>query len=875
MSLERWLYTLPLRIRSLFRRPDVERELDEEIRDHLERQVAANVALGMSPVDARTSALREFGGVERRKEEVRETRGFTLLEHLVQDVRFAARTLRKSPVFTTVAVLTLALGIGANTAIFAVVQSVLLRPVPYAHPDRLVAAFETDTHGNLVGISKLDFQDWRRATTSFVHLAAVGRFYARIKNGGSSSASSAQVSPELFDVLGVPPMLGTVFTDFNQNVVISEGFWKRQLGGIAGVVGTTLVVDDTARVITGVMPSRFDFPHGTEIWIPQDMIPRVKVARTIRYWQLVGDLKPGITVGAAQAELAAVASRLAAVYPTTNAGVGAKVMDLEQSMTGQAKPTLVLLIVIAGLVLLLACANLANLMLVRGVTRRRELALRAALGATRHRLQGQLLTECLMLSTTGAILGLPLALWCNRLMRSMPELRSLPFELRVSDQAVFAFAALTTLVTTLVFGMAPAVRASRVDVVQSLKEAGTRGVTALGLSGALVTGEVALATLLLVAATLTARSLARLEGESLGFDPDNLVVIRTSPAPGTDASAWLAHGRAMLDEVRRVPGIASAAFVDVPPFAGRSATSVFIEGEPSGDRASWHQAMARIISDGYFQSLGVKVMKGREFDVTDDGAEPMVMINELLAKQYLSWRDPIGARIALPEIDSALWSAHQRGEDVWATVIGVVGDIRETERGIPPQPTAYFASGQHPAWMQTTMIARTSVPLNAVRRPLISAATANPGAPATLLPVNDLVMRSVVAPRVRAFVLSAFAGLALVLAAIGVYGVTAHVTAQRTAEIGIRMALGARSAQVLAAVSGRIVRFTLAGLVLGMIIALASSRLISAFLYGIGPSDLAAYAAAGILATGIAAVAAWIPARRATRVDPVEALRTE
>jgi predicted permease len=703
MRIDRWVYTLPLRIRSLFRRGEVEKELAEEIRDHIERQTEANLAAGMAPGDARTAALREFGGVERRKEEVRDTRGVDAIEHLGQDVRFAVRMLRKSPVFTTVAVLTLALGIGANTAIFGVVQSVLLRPVPYAHPDRLVAVFETDTHGNLVGLSKLDFQDWRRATTSFAHLAAVGSFGARIKDGGY--AESAQVSPELFEVLGVPPMLGTAFTNTNQNVVLSEGFWRRQYGSAPDVVGKTIVLDDTARVITGVMPARFDFPHGTQLWIPQDMIPRVKVARTIRFWRIVADLKPGVTIAAAQSELSSVATRLAGVYPTTNAGVGARDMELEESLTGQVKPTLVLLIVIAGLVLLLACANLANLMLVRGVTRRRELTLRAALGATKGRLQRQLLTECLLLSATGAALGLPIALWCNRLMRSTPELRSLPFELRVSDSSVFAFAVLMTVVTTLIFGMVPAIRASRVDVVTNLKESAARGVTALGLSGALITGEVALATLLLVGATLTVRSLARLEGESLGFNPDQLVIVRANIfSPTYDRTAWLAREPELLASVRRVNGVAAAAYVDSPPFAGRGgATSVFIEGEPAGDRAAWHQAIPHTVSDGYFRTLGVVVRGGRDFVAADDRSAPVVVVNESFAKQYLSWRDPIGARVALPELDSALWSAHQRGEDVWATVIGVVADVREVELGIPPQPAAYLYMGQHPDWLDDTL----------------------------------------------------------------------------------------------------------------------------------------------------------------------------
>ena len=533
--------------------------------------------------------------------------------------------------------------------------------------------------------------------------------------------------------------------------------------------------------------------------------------------------------------------------------------------------------VTAALVLLLACANLANLMLVRGVSRRRELALRTALGAPRGRLQRQLLTESFVLSLGGAALGMPLALWCAGAMRRLPQVQSLPVELHASTALVFLFAALITVATTLIFGMAPAVRAARVDVVTNLKEAGGRGITTLGLSGSLIAGEVALATLLLVGAALTARSLARLQGEALGFDPDHLMVLHANPPAALRGAAGLARAREMLDAVRRLPGVASAAFVDGPPFTDRVVTSAIIEGEPSGDRALWHQAIQRTVSDGYFRTMRIPIRKGRDFAPAGERSPRVAIINESFARAYLSWRDPLGARIALPEIDTAMWGAHQRGAEPWATVVGVVGDIREVELGVPPQPTAYLARDQNADWhWYGTIIARSSAPPAVASGQLTRAAKSmNPASPATVSTVNDSIIGSVVAPRVRAFVLAAFAALALVLASIGVYGVTAHVTAQRTPEIGIRMALGARSAQVLMTVLSRVVGYAAAGLAVGLIVAMAAARLIRAFLYGIGPTDVGAFAAAALVAAGIATLAALIPAHRVTRIDPTEALRAE
>jgi predicted permease len=862
----------------LLHRERATEELEEEMRLHVEMRAEANRRAGMSAADAHAAARRKFGNRGTVEMDSRDAWGFGWIETGIQDVRYACRVLLRAPAFTAAAVITLALGIGANTAIFSVVQSVLLRPQPYPHPDRLVAAFETDPHGNLVGLSKLDLQDWRPASSSVAHWAASLGTVTVITNGARrEEVLTTLASVEFFDVFGVAPILGTGLTTIDGGVVIGEGLWKRWFGGAPDVVGRTLIVNDTARVINGVVPSRFDYPHGTELWLPQDMTPKVKTARTIRAWQTVADLKPGVAVGAAQAELSAIAARLATTYPNTNAGVGAKVMPLEESLTGKVKPTLVLLTVMAGLVLLIACSNLANLMLARAVGRRHELVVRASLGASRSRLARQLLTESVLLAAVGTALGIPVALWCARALRATPTMTALAVAPHTSEGLVFAFSVLMIVLTALLFGAAPALRASRVDLVTNLKQAGGRGITAIGMSGALVICEVAVATLLLVGAALTGRSLARLEGESLGFDPSHLVILHSGPPRTFDRTVQLAAELDILARAKAVPGVVSAAVINYVPLSGvMFSTAALTEAESGGNRAELHQVLLQVVSRDAFHTLGIPLKSGRDFLPTDDRSAPTVLVNEAMARTLWPGRDPIGARISLPELDPDLWMAHSRGEEMWLTVIGVVGDTRSVGLGVPPQPVAYASIYVQPAF-PLTIIVRTPLPLSNVRRPLLDAATAvvGPSSATSVASMDDIRLHAAATPRLRTFIVIAFAGLALVLAAMGVYGVAAHVTAQRTAEIGIRMALGARPSQVLRAVAGRVVACAGVGLGVGIVIATASVQLVQAFLYGVAPHDLVTFVGAALLVMLVAGLATWIPARRATRIDPTAALRAD
>jgi putative ABC transport system permease protein len=443
---------------------------------------------------------------------------------------------------------------------------------------------------------------------------------------------------------------------------------------------------------------------------------------------------------------------------------------------------------------------------------------------------------------------------------------------------VFAFAIAMALGTAIVFGTAPATRAARIDVVTHLKAAGARGVTAVGMSGALVIGEVALATILLIGAALTGRSLAKLEGASLGYDASHLVYLypELQSLPAAQGGGRFGIVTDLLARVRTLPGVSSAAIFTTAPLSGVFANaSPVIEGDAGGDRAEWHQSSVSWVSGGYFHTLGIPFKGGRDFVSTDDHGAPVVLINETMAKTYWPGRNPIGARVALPEIDSTAWALHAQGQESWYTVIGIVGDTRDTQLGVPARPAAYLAAYYAPVGL-LGIVAQSTAPLGTTSRALIDvAASMNKGSKPGTTTMSNMVARSVATPSLRTFIVLAFAGLAIVLAAMGVYGVAAHITARRTSEIGIRMALGARPGQALLAVTKRILTCAIAGLAIGVMTAMASVQLIQSFLYGIGVHDFASFGGAALLVAAVAALATWIPARRATRIDPTEALRAE
>jgi putative ABC transport system permease protein len=796
------------------------------------------------------------------------------MDSLLSDLRYAIRALLRSPGFTLVAVLTLALGIGANTAIFSVVNAAFVQPLPYGRGGRVVAAFETDKGAGTMRLSQLDLQDWQAQNRSFSHLAAYWMWIQNTLIGGEPMRLLVtHVTPEFFPVFDARPLLGAMPHAAAGGVLISEPLWRSAFGGSAELGGRSVVVEGQPYAVAGVMPARFDFPHGAEVWVPFELVPD-STSRSAHNYRVLGDLKDGVTLDGAEADLQAIAARIAAANPETNRDVGARVIGLKETLVGQVKPTVALLSVLAALVLLVACANVANLLVVRTSVRRREIAVRVALGAGGGRLARQALTESAVLALAGAGLGLVLAVWAGDLLRSSPAIAALPVAPTVTNGWVVAFTFVVALAVSLIFGLVPARQAVRTSLAEAIGQGGGRGFTRRKLHRGLIASQVALATVLLVGAVLTARSLLRLQGESLGFEPRGAIALTATPADNVRDQARLQAETDLLDRVRAIPGVTSAAETNAVPFGGGGPNGlVVVEGRATQEGEPWPEW--RIVSDGFFRTLGVPLKRGREFTPADRGGMGVAVVNEAMARIFWPGKDPVGARVAVPGLNDVEWQAHQSGREIWFTVVGVAGDIRDMAVGEPPAPTIYLVSFQHPN-ASLSVIARSALPPASLRLPLLAAARAvSPGVPVRVAALGDFVVGSIATPRLRALLTAAFGLLALALAAVGIGGVSAHVTAQSTAEIGIRMALGAHPWQVLRAVAWPVTASALVGLAIGLAVAAAGSRAIAGLLYGIAPTDPVAFAAVAAVLAGVAVAAAYLPARRATRVDPMEALRSE
>jgi putative ABC transport system permease protein len=804
------------------------------------------------------------------------------MDSLRQDVRYALRSLRGQPAFTVLAVLTLALGIGANTAIFTVVDAVLLRPLDYTDPARIVALTTDWRKTRLRGtVSAPDFHDWHDTASTFQAMALfTGGETSVSVDGAADYATATVVAPEFFDVFGVPPRIGRLPSIEEQRAggpptaVISDSFWLRRFGGRTDAIGRTVSVVQRTFTIIGVMPPQFRFPDRTDVWVPW-WITSETSSRSAHNYQVVGRLKDGATLENAQAELTAIASRLEEAYPNSNAGKGAAVVPLREQLVGTTRATLYLLLGAVALVLLIACANVANLLLARATARTSELAVRAALGAGRRRLMAQLMTESLVLAVASGALGILFSRWgVSALVAVAPP--GLP---RLTDVAVdwrvLVFALAASVCASVVFGVLPALQASRIDLNASLRQGGRGGAHGGGgaaLRNALVVSEIAGAVALVVGASLLMRSFVALGRADLGFDPDHLLVV-ASTVPSSDLTAARAATRFYSDVLPRlsaVPGVVSVAGVrGLPGTSIHSNGGYWLEGGPgpeaTGIRAP--QAVFTVVTPDYFRTMAIPVRGGRDFSGRDGYEAPRVaIVNDAFVRQSFPNVDPIGRRI-------------QCGLDTldFMTIVGVVGNVRAYDPSRPPGPEIYMPYQQHPGFATTlTLVARTAgEPLAVANQFREIMRGLNSQVPARTGTMAETMSVAVSTPRFRTLLIAVFASLAFVLAMAGVYGVMAYTVGRRTSEIGLRMALGAASSDILGLVMTTGMRLAVAGIAVGCVLAFAVAQALRGMLFAVAPSDPLVFVAVPLALLLTAAAACIIPARRASRVDPMRALRAD
>jgi predicted permease len=810
------------------------------------------------------------------------------VDTLAQDFRYALRTLVKNPGFAAVAVLTLALGIGANTAIFSVVNAVLLTPLPYPDAGRLVSVYQRTQGGSYNGLSEPNYLAWRDQAQAFESLAAyTSKSYNLASATEVEHIEGEPVTASLFPLLGVNPILGRTFGAQEdlpggpKVVVLSYELWKKHYGGARNVIGTSLKLDDEGYTILGVMPRGFQLPQsaGESFWVPLqlNLADPNSPGRGVHFLFGLGRLKPGMTVSQTEAQTNSLAPLLARDYPQTDAGYGLLLVPLLDDIVGTVRPLLLILLACVGLVLLIACANVANLLLARASARQREMALRAALGANRRRMVRQLLTESILLALFGGALGLVLAFDAVHVLVALAPAGTVPrIETIAVDTRVLIFTLIATIVTGITFGLVPALQASKCTLNEALKESG-RGADSgrrRGLRGALVISEVAVALMLLVGAGLMVVSFKRLTEVNPGFDSRDILSLHVS-LPAILSPKQLANfHRALLERTASLPGVESVALARNLPLSGTDPSLFFtIPGRPPVAAGQEPFACARFVSPGFFRTMRIPIRKGRDFTEQDGPAAPgVVIISETMARQFWPGQDPIGKLIKPGYPASSLI----------CTVVGVVGDVRQW-LNIDEPPVAYYPYSQIPdssAWrlarIFTLTIRTAGSPESLVGAVRSEVYNLNPDVPVyDVQTMDQLVRESAAANRFQMLLFGVFAGVGLLLAAVGIYGVISYTVTQRTREIGIRMALGAERGEVLRLIVWDGMRLALAGAAIGIAGALALSRFLSGLLYGVKPTDPATFALVFVALAGVALIACYVPARRATKVDPMVALRYE
>ena len=812
------------------------------------------------------------------------------METLFKDIRYGIRGLLKRPGFTAIAVITLALGIGANTAIFSVVNVVLLRSLPYSEADRLVMIWEDATFAGFPHNTPApaNFADWQSQSHSFEGMAALTtRSFNLTGEGEPEKIEGNGVTANFFSLLGTQPMLGRGFIpeddtpQSNKVVVVSYELWQRILGGEPSIVGKNILLNGEKQTVIGVMPAGFQFLDSeVNLWVPAGLTPEDLKNRNGHYLTVFARLKPGITLGQAQVEMRTIAQRIAHDYPDEAGRIGAIVIPLRDELAGDVRRPLILLLGAVGFVLLIACANIASLLLSRTAARRKELALRAALGAGRWRIVRQLLTESVLLAGTGGLLGMICAIWSFSFLRQLiPENMALTTRLNL-DWQMLLFTLLVSLLTGVLFGLFPALQATRINLNEALKQGGGRSGFGLGgnrLRNALVASEVALALVLLIGASLLLQTFFTLRKQYSMLEAKNVLTLRTQLPRGKygEAAKRNAFYGDVLSRVQALPGVTSAGYTTTIPLVWKGGTSGFYTEGLTLDQAKAsglsYDANHRQISAGYMKTMGIPIMRGRSFSESDNEQSMRVaIVNETMARQYWSGADALGKRFQLGDPDE---------KKPWITVVGIAADVRQMGLDVPVKAEMYFPyqQGSERFYTPRDLIVRTSVdPLSivgAVRRE-IRAVDADQ--PVSNVRTMDEVLGKEIAPRrIAMTLLMTFAGLALLLASLGIYGVLSYFVAQSTPEIGVRLALGARQADVLRLVVGRGMRLALIGLVIGLVGALSLTRLMTSLLFGVSATDATTFAGVSGLLILVALLACYIPARRATKVDPLVALRYE
>ena len=801
---------------------------------------------------------------------------------LLKDLRYGIRSLAKNPAFTAIALITLALGIGANTAIFSVVNAVLLRPLPYDDPARIVWLWDTQPQLATTPTSLPDFLGWKEQNRSFDRLAAFQGGNMFVDAGDATTDTRVGlVTPDLFSVFRVSPVLGRTFTDEEtlpgrfRVAVLSHSMWQSRFGSDPNVSGRTIQLNGAAYTIIGVMPAGFSYPDRAELWRPLPIDP-AKLDPGPHYLNVVGRLKPDITLAQAQADMSTIAARLSQQYKEKNAGHGVRLEPLTKVVVGDVGLALYVLLGAVGFVLLIACANLANLMLARVGTRQKEIAVRTALGASRIRIVRQLLTESIMLAIVGGGAGLLLAIWAVRWIVSLSG-DTIPRVQEISvDPRVAGFTLLVSVVTGVLFGLAPAIQVSRPDLTDALKESGrsTAGLRRNRLRSALVISEVALSLVLLVGAGLMIRSFAKLNQVDPGFKPDQVMTmgvafLRTRYPEDEQVAQGFSQ---ILEHAANAPGVLSAGAISDLPLTGSNISDSFtIEGRPPIPKEAEPSTEYHIVTPRYFESMGIPLLSGRDIAPTDTRQSPnVVVINDVFARRHFAGENPLGHRLRL-----------QGQERDPLLIVGVINNVRNLALDEQPTPEVYVPFLQDPLspnyQRAMTIVARTKSDPGAIAATLRAALTSvDKSLPLyAVKPLSEHLRDSLIRRRFNLVLLSLFGGVALLLAAVGIYGVISYGVTQRTHEMGIRTALGAKPRDVLKLVVRQAMVLALGGVGIGLLASLALTRLMKSLLFNVGVTDPLTFAAIAVLMTLIALLACLIPAQRATKVDPLVALKYE